>query len=284
MSVRSLAIVFVAIALASTACAAPDAGGEAEAAPAANSAVAAATTVPTTTTTALPPTTLPPTTTTTLDDSCGEATAQAVAAFDGIFDRIDADPEGAIEALDESGTVGDLFGELGGLVADECGPEDSGEAISDIIMHLASEASIRTTFTQAFIEGMLPGFCHNEIVELSIPAKTVCATTAEPAVTSAIGEADRSTWELTLGQVALESGQFDGSSSSGVVDAAYTICETMGEAESPTALLLAVVSDGDPDLVSQFGYLLGAIQVAPGCKTERQRLAAEEAWEFLLNF
>jgi hypothetical protein len=82
----------------------------------------------------------------------------------------------------------------------------------------------------------------------------------------------------------MESGYFDGFASSGVVDIAYTICELLGDSESPAELVVTVALDDDPEFVSRFGYLLGAIQVAPGCKTERQRLAAEEAWEFLSNF
>jgi len=116
------------------------------------------------------------------------------------------------------------------------------------------------------------------------PAPTTTTTTPAPTTTTTSAEVNRYAWEVALGAVGLESGYFDGFSSDEVLEAAYKMCESFGVTESPVAVVITVASMDDPEFINQFSTLLGAVQIAPGCKTESQRLATREAFDFLKNF
>ena len=124
----------------------------------------ATTAAPATTTTIAPTTTMAPTTTirvtTTTTDLCAEATAESIAAFDIVFDRIDANPEGFLEA--------DLafMGDLGGVIASSCGATRSDEAISDLLVYFADEAATRPPYSVIFINSFLDAWCGDPFFEL----------------------------------------------------------------------------------------------------------------------
>jgi len=171
-SIRRPVVLVVALLVVASACSSGNDGAEAVG----RTQETAATTPPTTTIATTTTITTTKITTTTIDNGCNEVTSDTVAAFDGVFDRIDTDPEASLKAFEESDTLGELLGDLGGLLAIECGPEETGDAISEIVVHIASEATTRTEITQAFIEGLLPAFCASDFIELTIPARAVCAT------------------------------------------------------------------------------------------------------------
>jgi hypothetical protein len=113
------------------------------------------------------------------------------------------------------------------------------------------------------------------------PTTTTTTTTLASTTTTIAGLDIRSAWESTLGVFVLGTGDFDDFTASDVVESAYLLCENLVNAESPVMFTITVAASDDPLFTRQFSTLLGVIQVAPGCKTERQRLAAKEAFEFL---
>lgn len=115
-------------------------------------------------------TTEPPTTTT---DPCDAALAESIAALDSIFDRMDQ-----VSTAAEVRTVGEVasevLGDAGYSMAEGCGLDRSGSALSELIVWTSGQSSQRTRNTSAFIEGFLPGLCDLG-VELTAPARIACA-------------------------------------------------------------------------------------------------------------
>jgi hypothetical protein len=121
-------------------------------------------------------TTLPTTTTSTVIDPCAEAMDETFASFDAVLDNVDDDPLGFIDS-GASDKITDLFESLGTSIAEGCGLEGSTQAISDLVLYLSNEQAIREPLTGNVIDGMLEGLCEAFPVELTISARTVCATT-----------------------------------------------------------------------------------------------------------
>ena len=133
-------------------------------------------TTPATTTTAAPTTTVAPTTTnrvtTTTTDRCAEASAQGIASFGILFDRLDMNPS---LVLDNPNFFSEIAGELGGLVGAECGLERGGEAISELLVFLADEAPTRSHLTATYINGLIDTLCDSPPVELNLSGRSACA-------------------------------------------------------------------------------------------------------------
>ena len=72
--------------------------------------------------------------------------------------------------------MNDLFGELGNLIGTECrgSDADAGAAISELLVYLADQATVRTSLTtRAFIGGLL-GLCDIETVDLTLQGRAAC--------------------------------------------------------------------------------------------------------------
>jgi hypothetical protein len=123
-------------------------------------------------------TTTSPTTTTTAgaDESCADATDANVEALAAILDRIEADPNTALEEVLPPDEIDILLGELGTRLGTECDTDSAGTAISELITFLAEEATGSGANGRAFIGGFLPMFCAIDTVEFTFAARTVCLT------------------------------------------------------------------------------------------------------------
>ena len=111
-------------------------------------------------------------TTTTVVDRCAEATVESIDAFNIILDRIDADPE-AFAA--DSSALEEPSGELGSLMGTECGVGGSGEALSELLVFFADQATVRPAPTGVVIDGILEGICTNPPVELTMRGRAACS-------------------------------------------------------------------------------------------------------------
>lgn len=123
-------------------------------------------------------TTTTSTTTTTVvagpPQSCLDVVTDFVATIDAVLDAIEDDPDNDIYASEQ---VNDVFFDLGEALAQHCGFEYTGEAVSDVIVWLGSEKGPRGLFPDAFIDGFVPALCEfSGVVELNLPAQTVCLT------------------------------------------------------------------------------------------------------------
>ena len=108
-----------------------------------------------------------------LPQSCREATETLIETMEVLLNRIDTDPD----AVADEESMGDLFFELGTVTGEVCGAQHSGEAISDFLVYLAEQMSVRPTVTQAFLDGMLEATCDPEAlpVELTLQGRAACA-------------------------------------------------------------------------------------------------------------
>lgn len=122
------------------------------------------------TTTATPATTASSTIASTAG-SCTETVSDTIRTFGVVFDRIDADPQ---SVLDQGSEVEAVMADLGRQLGSDCAA-DPGGAISEIIIYLAEEATIRPPLTQAFLEPVLESFCVDLPVALTMAATTACA-------------------------------------------------------------------------------------------------------------
>lgn len=115
---------------------------------------------------------------------------------------------------------------------------------------------------------------------------TATPTTGPPRTTTTTpsGEISRLDWELALAAAAAQSGYFDGFTDSDVVAVAYWMCQDLADAISPWVRAVSIAATEDQLLISQWKVLLGALQIPPGCETEDQQAAADEAFEALNDF
>lgn len=178
---------------------------------------------------------------------CAEATADMVDAFDVVLDSLDADPSriGEPSFMSEGES---LFGEMGAVMATECGATDSGAALSEILVYLAAEMSTRPDATAGFIGGVLGEMCGgSEGVELTFEARASCL--AAPSVTTAAGTLPPS--------------------------AATTrpIWTDSPECASATA-----------DLIAQMGVLLDAVDADPGLVNDPGYVSEQEDFYYDLGF
>ena len=95
-----------------------------------------------------------------------------IETFDGVLERIDADPAAYVGG---SSTTDDLFQILGGHIGESCGQSGAGTAFSEILIYIADQAKTRPAGTASIIEWFLDSLCSDPPVELTVRGRTACA-------------------------------------------------------------------------------------------------------------
>lgn len=201
-------------------------------------------------------------------DGCLGAVEANTEAFDLIVDRIEADPEAVLDSGDE---INELGFDLGELLGAECGLSRIGEALSQLLVHFANEATTREPMAKAFINGLLENVCPwaTDNYELTVQGKAACtgigantATATTEAANEYSTEVGETAYLLTVRSV---DPILNAMTDSQLLDLGEIACDMVGDLYEATdgdanvaALALAVSaveSDIDPEML---GTILGA--------------------------
>jgi len=110
-------------------------------------------------------------------DACNEKTRGGIDALRTFLDRVDSDPDAAVEGTD---AVGEILVAVFTDVGAACGRGRVGEAVSRVITAMASDASSRSGYGSSAAEGIVDEMCTEAKSDpatfpLSAQAQVACA-------------------------------------------------------------------------------------------------------------
>lgn len=110
---------------------------------------------------------------TTPTNLCESSTRDSIQLIDAALDRMDRATT-FDEASEITSVLDDLIGQAGDNVGRYCGIENTGTAVSEIIVWISREASTRSENSRSWAEGFLRGICPIDI-DLTPAAQVACA-------------------------------------------------------------------------------------------------------------
>ena len=108
-----------------------------------------------------------------LTDLCESSTRDSIQLIDAALDRMDRATT-ASETNEILSVLDDLIGEAGENVGRYCGFENSGAAVSELIVWVSREVNNRSANSRSWAEGFLIGICPIDL-ELTPAAQVACA-------------------------------------------------------------------------------------------------------------
>lgn len=110
-------------------------------------------------------------------DLCKSSTLESIDLLNAAMDRMDRATT-ATEIDEASAPMGDLFNRAGVSMGENCGREDAGDAVSELIVWASSAASTRSWKSASFAEGFLESVCNLDEeagIEFTPAAQIACA-------------------------------------------------------------------------------------------------------------